>query len=318
MTSPRRSKPADPSRLWWRSHPLRAVAAVGSASMLAGSVLFLAGSAALATSHHANGKGGPGGNNGTIKIDKTLLVDSKKVDHANHPHVTCTFALSFFGYDTGTDSVQVSFTAQPPSGKFTSVQTTQGPGSFNFTVANRTGGSQLDSSNTYALDVSGLKQQPQQGYHIKVTVDVTSSLGSDEKYKVFWYRPCSSGGGGSTTTTTTTTLPTTTTTTLPTTTPTTLPPTTTTTVPGSGTTGGSTGGSTDGTGPGSGPVTGVQSSSAANAAGPLPLGAGTDLGRFAPLSKRSPVAPWSLLLGGIALLLGLAVSTRSVLARRRV
>jgi hypothetical protein len=75
-----------------------------------------------------------------------VLTPTGKPDHANHPHVTCQFALSFFGYDTGTDTAQVSFTAQPPSGNFTPVTPTMGPSELQWTVAKRTGGGQLDAS----------------------------------------------------------------------------------------------------------------------------------------------------------------------------
>jgi hypothetical protein len=162
----------------------------------------------------------PLGNNGTIKIDQTVLVDQGKVDHANHPHVDCSFALSFFGYDTGTQTAVVMFTAQPPSGTSVVVPTV-GPSSFTFT--GKGPGGSLDASKAYELDVAGLKADAQQGYHIKVEVEVSGSQGSDDKYKVFWYEPCTP------VTTTTTVAPTTTvgpTTTTVGATTTTLPPTT--------------------------------------------------------------------------------------------
>jgi hypothetical protein len=255
------------------------------------------------------GGGAPPGNNGTIKIDQTVLVPSGKVDHANHPHVSCQFALSFFGYDTGTDTAQVTFTAQPPSGKFTPVAISSGPSALSFTVPRRTGGGQLDDSVPYSLDVSGLKEGPQ-GYHIRVTVDVSGAKNADSKTKVFWYTPCapaqggtgSSGGSGS----------------------------------GTGSTGaGSGSGSGSGahssapgtaslTSAGSGrtaaPVASAptgDSPAVAGSGGALPTGAATDLGRFAP---SSPVAPaggieWWEVMAGIAL--AAAASGTVVVGRAR-
>jgi hypothetical protein len=245
---------------------MRKAGVFASLAMFVGASAVGFGSAglAMASPGHPGGSSSPPGNNGTIKIDQTVLVASGKVDHANHPHVSCQFALSFFGFDLGQQTADVTFTAQPPSGRFTTVTPTMGPSTFTFNGLGA--GNSLDASKAYELDVSGLTAQPQQGYHIKVTVDVTGSIGADEKYKVFWYEPCGapptttttllSGGGGQTggsTTTTTTTVPTTTTTvpatttTVPTTT--TTAPTTTTTVPTTTTTllsgiAGQTGGST--------------------------------------------------------------------------
>ena len=190
--------------------------ALGVAALLLGVVAMSVGSAGLAVAQGAGNKGGksgaPLGNNGTIKIDQTPLdlVSGGKVDHANHPHVSCDFALSFFGFDTGTQTAQVNFTAQPPSGKFQLVAALVSPTNFTFT-GHGPGGS-LDTSKPYQLDVTGLKANPNQGFHIKVEVEVTGSQGADDKFKVFWYQPCQTPTTTSTTlkhhgtTTTSTTL----------------------------------------------------------------------------------------------------------------
>src|SRR5579875_2340690 len=141
----------------------------------------------------AQGASAPPGNNGTIKIDQTKVSTGPGME-ANHPHVSCSFLLAFFGYDTGTRTATISLTAMPPSGSFTPVMPTTGPTSTTFTVPARRSGNQLDATYTYRLDVSGLKAA-RQGYHIKVTVDVTGSKGADEKHKVFWYEPCTSTTG---------------------------------------------------------------------------------------------------------------------------
>ena len=225
----------------------------GATALLAGVAIASMGAANLAgasgTRVPALAKAAPPGNNGTVKIDDTPLIDGTGADHGNEPHVTCTFAVSFWGFDAGTQTAKVMFTAQPPSGPFTPVSPTVGPGTLSFPGLGP--GGTLDASQEYQLNVNGLTANPQQGYHIKLTVDVTGSQGADEKHKVFWYQPCTP------VTTTTTTVPVTTTTvpvtttTVPVTT-TTLGPTggtaplesTTTTVPATTTTLGPTGGTT--------------------------------------------------------------------------
>lgn len=279
----------------------------------------------------------PPGNNGTIKIDQTPLVQGGTVDHSNHPHVQCQFALSFFGFDSPSDTATVTFTAQPPSGQGTAVTPTMGPSTFSF-PGSGAGGS-LDISVPYELDVSGLTLQPQQGYHIKVSVDVDGvvSHAADSKYKVFWYEPCATGGGS-----TTTLAPTSTTlasgsgglggsTTIPSTTiPSTTVPTSTTLLSGSGGLSGSTTTVPTG-GRGQAPPTGGQSplasgqsqlasGQAPDASGqshlvftsgqpgagtsPIPAGAATDLGFFKPGSWLGSSAPWILMILGGVLLMG--------------
>jgi len=87
---------------------------------------------------------------------------------------------------------------------------------------NAGGGSEagLDASETYTLDFTGIEPHPNQGFHVKLTINADGSQGADVKYKVFWVTGCPPVT--TTTTTTTTTLPPTTTSTT-----TTLPPTTT-------------------------------------------------------------------------------------------
>ncbi|HEX6394040.1 MAG TPA: hypothetical protein VFZ97_11400 [Acidimicrobiales bacterium] len=301
--------------------------ALGVAAVLLGVAAMSVGSAGLAAAQGSGGKGNKGGappgNNGTIKIDQNVLTDVGKVDHANHPHVSCQFALSFFGFDTGLRQTTVAYSAQPPSGKFGPVAPTLGRGSFAF--QGHGPGPALDWSEPYKLDVTGLKANPNQGYHIKVDVEVTGSIGSDDKYKVFWYKPCivPTSTTSSTSTTSTTVkhrgTTTTTTTTVPpvtnsvpqtgsttTTSPTTAPrnPTTSTSTPPTTTHGGvgqiaST--TTTTLKPAAGAAPGSRSGLAFTS-GPTPSGAGTDLGLFRPINA-SPL-PWVLLIVGGVLLGG--------------
>ena len=166
----------------------------------------------------------PAGNNGTIKVD-----DEPFDDHPdNEPHVGCTFEVDFYGFDEGDLDADVTFTAQPPSGRIVVLTDTVFIGEDD----NSGGGSQsgLDASVEYTLDLAGLTVHPVQGVHVKLTINAEGSQGADVKHKVFWVTGCVPPPP--TTTTTTTTAPTTTTTTMPpttTTTTTTMPPTTTTT-----------------------------------------------------------------------------------------
>jgi hypothetical protein len=90
----------------------------------------------------------------------------------------------------------------------------------------------LDASETYDLTtvLQGFEPHPQQGWHVKLTVNNDGSQGADVKHKVFWVSGCETPPTTSTSTTSTTEKPTTTSTTeKPTTTSTTEKPTTTST-----------------------------------------------------------------------------------------
>ena len=138
--------------------------------------------------------GAPPGNNATIKINN-VPVDN--VD--NQPHITCPFRLSLYNFDSGSgvsDSATVTFVAQPPSGKGTVLPPSLGASTFTFPGPN--------TFQDYSFDAlflqSTLTKQPQQGYHVKVTVQVTSTgvtHGNGKgkgnpppkvttKHKVFW------------------------------------------------------------------------------------------------------------------------------------
>lgn len=131
----------------------------------------------------------PPGNNGTIKIEGIILEEGPNTPgHDNDPHVSCPFAIQWYGIDNGLQRVTVAFTAQPPSGQFQAVPVTSGPTSFS-DFGSGAGGT-FNFSRTYQLDTSGLHKQPQQGYHVKVVVTDTFSQGNDTKSKVFWLGLC--------------------------------------------------------------------------------------------------------------------------------
>jgi hypothetical protein len=128
----------------------------------------------------------PAGNNGTVK------VDAKPFDTApdNQPHVGCQFQIDFYGFDRGPYNAKVTFTGQAPTGPGVVLST-----STVFIGQDAAGGgTDLDAQRTYDLSsvISKLgAPQPQQGYHVKLTVNAPGSQGADTKYKVFWVSGCS-------------------------------------------------------------------------------------------------------------------------------
>jgi hypothetical protein len=132
----------------------------------------------------------PAGNNGTIKIDSKPFDDAPN----NEPHVGCRFQVDFYGYDLGDYNADVTFSVQPPSGKFDVVETD----SVFVGEDAAGGGTDLDASRTYSLSpvLGGYAVNPQQGFHIKVEVNAPGSIGADKKSKVFWVQSCVSSGGG--------------------------------------------------------------------------------------------------------------------------
>jgi hypothetical protein len=145
----------------------------------------------------------PPGNNGTVKLDDLAFDDHPN----NEPHVGCSFQVDFYGFDQGDDLfASVTFETQPPTGNELTLEDEV----FIGEDSNAGGGSEagLDASATY--DLSGILQSiephPQQGWHVKVTINADGSQGADVKHKVFWVTGCE-------TPPTTTSRPTTTTTT---------------------------------------------------------------------------------------------------------
>lgn len=145
--------------------------------------------------------GDPPGNNGTVKIDGVPFDDHPD----NEPHVGCVFQVDFYGYDEGNLTAEVTFDAQAPTKGGELYSTTIGIGEDP-----AGGGTDLDASLTVDLSpyLAGIEPHPQQGYHVKLTVNAEGSIGADVKHKVFWITDCKPPKP----TTTTTTKPTTTTT----------------------------------------------------------------------------------------------------------
>ena len=145
-----------------------------------------AGPVGASPSHTSNG---PPGNNGTVKIDGTAFDSHPN----NEPHVGCVFEVDFYGFDMGEDlDAKVTFAVQPPTGKRAVLRTDTLPIGED---DNSGGGSEAghDASREYDLStdlVDVYPEHPQQGYHVKLTVNAEGSQGADTKHKVFWVRDC--------------------------------------------------------------------------------------------------------------------------------
>jgi hypothetical protein len=202
----------------------RAVTALVAGALGAGVVWVLPGALPGASAD-------PPGNNGTVKIDGVDFDDHPD----NEPHVGCVFQVDWYGFDAGDLFSDVTFEVHPPTG---SPEVILEDEVFIGEDDNSGGGSEagLDASETYDLTTAlqGFEQHPQQGWHVKLTVNNDGSQGADVKHKVFWVTGCEVPPPTTTTTaptTTTTEEPTTTTTEKPTTTTTEKPTTTTTEKP---------------------------------------------------------------------------------------
>jgi LPXTG-motif cell wall-anchored protein len=180
----------------------------GLVSMLVGAVCLVASIPGQAGAQ----PGGPPGNNGTVKIDGVDFDDHPD----NEPHVGCVFQVDFYGYDEGDLFADVTFKVHPPTGNLVILEDTD---IFIGEDDNSGGGSEagLDASRTYDLTslLAAFEPHPEQGWHIKLTVNADGSQGADVKHKVFWVTDCETPP---TTSTTSTTSSTTTTTEKPTTT----------------------------------------------------------------------------------------------------
>lgn len=193
---------------------------LGASGLMAGALsLALGTGVAWASGSGGSGTGGsdrPPGNNGTVKVDEF----STDPGQDNDPHVSCGFSVNFYGYDGGPQTATIYVTPVAPTAGGHTYST-----STSWDVGTRTGGDQFDRSVSVtgadlASALSGVTPQTQQGYHLRLEVEVPGSPAapSDDKYKVFWMAPCATSPGASPAavpaSTTTSTTPSTTTTTL--------------------------------------------------------------------------------------------------------
>lgn len=150
------------------------------------------------TSTNTTSTHSPAGNNGFIKVNQEVVPDSTP---NNDPHVSCQFKIEFYNYDQNpANRAHVSFALHNPTageGYSLAVSGNQNPVIGGDAAS---GGNDLDAIESYRLSFTG-QSHPQQGYHVKLTINADGSRGADVKHKVFWVQPCagqvlgSSGGG---------------------------------------------------------------------------------------------------------------------------
>jgi hypothetical protein len=140
---------------------------------------------------YAGAAANPPGNNGTVKIEGEAFDRL----HDNDPHVGCAFFVQWYGFDAGTRTTTVTFTAQAPTGSGETLLAD----TFDFTGSGS--GNQLDAQVSYDLTaaLAAYSPQPQQGFHVKLTVNTDGAQGSDVKHKVFWVSDCSETSSSSST-----------------------------------------------------------------------------------------------------------------------
>jgi len=160
--------------------------AAGAGSFVLAGVL----AAAPATAAKLPAKAAPPGHNATIKINNIPLDG----EAGNDPHVSCPFQLSLVNFDSGggiNNTATVVFAAQPPSGQGVVLPPSEGASSFTFSGPN--------FSDVYSFAPETLQPlflQPNQGFHVKVSVSVTTTglkttgkathSKATKKFKVFW------------------------------------------------------------------------------------------------------------------------------------
>jgi LPXTG-motif cell wall-anchored protein len=133
--------------------------------------------------------GDPAGANGTVKIDNVPVDNNDGPDIRNHPHVGCDFAVSFFNFDAD-QHANIIFTVQQPSGSGAELLRRD-----NVLVStDPAGGGKPDPDEVFTFSASQLgldayKLQSQQGYHVKLTVEIIGAPGAG-KHKVFWVQSC--------------------------------------------------------------------------------------------------------------------------------
>ena len=143
------------------------------------------GSVGIGTIALAAAPADPPGANGTVKIDGVPL--DGKID--NEPHVSCEFQVNFFGFDAG-ETADIVFTVHPPTGPGTELLRVDDA----VISDDPAGGGAPDPDASFPfsfadLGLDSFTAHPQQGYHVKLTVESDATPGAG-KHKVFWIEPC--------------------------------------------------------------------------------------------------------------------------------
>ncbi|PWU43155.1 hypothetical protein DLJ46_32910, partial [Micromonospora globispora] len=131
----------------------------------------------------------PAGNNGTVKIDNFDVDSHNDPNIANRPHVGCDFQVRFFGFDNG-QTAKITFDIHEPSGTSTTPLYSK---TETVSTDDAAGGpNDEDEVFTYHVadwDLANYKEQPKQGYHVKLTI-YSEGVPGGVKHKVFWVPNC--------------------------------------------------------------------------------------------------------------------------------
>lgn len=151
-------------------------------AIAAAALIWLAASAGPVS---ADPPGGSGRGGGTVTVDG-LPVDGRG------PHVGCTFQIDFYGFDEGADLfADVSFEAHPPTGRGVLIADRVFIGEDDDSGGASAAG--LDAQRSYDLSAAlqAFTPHPNQGFHVKLTVNADGSHGADTRHRVFWVTGCS-------------------------------------------------------------------------------------------------------------------------------
>ena len=152
--------------------------------LLAGALVVAAAVPALAAD--------PKGNNGTVKIAN---VDIDSIPD-NSPHQSCSFYVQFYGYDAAPAEAIATFTLVLPNGAETTLKTESNiaiggdPASGAGTASGWDAARSVSLDGLLAPDALAAASSPNQGLHVRLSVQAPGSIGSDSKSKVFWVSGC--------------------------------------------------------------------------------------------------------------------------------
>jgi hypothetical protein len=135
--------------------------------------------------------GDPPGNNGTVKVNGTNLVDQ-----GNDAHVGCSFQIDFFGFDQGVPDATVTLDLQPPTGGGQVWSATSSIGGDPAGGGTDSDGSLVVPDLSGQFAAIGAAADPNQGFHVSLTVNAPGSIGADTKHKTFWINGCGGESGG--------------------------------------------------------------------------------------------------------------------------
>ena len=138
----------------------------------------------------------PVGNNGTTKIDNYTDTNGNDQAHNNEPHVSCSWGVDGYGYETLAPIGNESFLQHAPTLGGTGLgASSRGPLTAQHKTLSNTNprgtGATYNGATDNSLRLAGAAH-PKQGYHVKMTYTSTdgNSQGSTVKHKVFWVQPC--------------------------------------------------------------------------------------------------------------------------------